>query len=137
MFTIEKYWHCRDITPRGTWKGFLNLRYLGNKDSLITTLKEKILSKVDIKPDDIFFDAFCGTGSVANAFKDICDLTINDNLNCATTYAYGRMVAANCTFDLLGFNPFEFFNSNDETIEGFFYKTYSPGGVRKNVFIGA
>lgn len=104
------------------------MRYLGNKDSLITTIKEIILSKVAILPDTVFFDAFCGTGSVANAFKDTCGTVINDNLNCATTYTYGRMVAATCTFDLLGFNPIDYFNSNDEVIEGFFYKTYSPGG---------
>ncbi len=86
------------------------------------------MNKVDIQPNTVFFDAFCGTGSVANSFKDVCDIVINDNLNCATTYAYGRMVAASCTFEQLGFNPFDFFNANDDIIKGFFYNTYSPGG---------
>lgn len=104
------------------------MRYLGNKDSIIEKIKEVILSKVDICPNTILFDAFCGTGSVANAFKDVCDIVINDNLNCATTYSYGRMIASSCSFERLGFNPFDFFNSNDNVIEGFFYNTYSPGG---------
>lgn len=104
------------------------MRYLGNKESITSKIKEIILSKVKIQPETIIFDAFCGTGSVSNAFKDTCNIVINDNLNCATTYAYGRMVAANCTFEQLGFDPFVFLNSTDEVIEGFFFKTYSPGG---------
>ncbi len=105
-----------------------NLRYLGNKDSITEKIKEIIKSKVVFKPNTIFFDAFCGTGSIANVFKTTCNIIINDNLKCATTYAYGRMIANTCTFKLLGFNPFDFFNSSDEIIEGYFYKTYSPGG---------
>ena len=105
-----------------------NLRYLGNKDSITEKIKEIISCKITLQPNTVFFDAFCGTGSVANAFKTTCNIVINDNLNCATTYAYGRMVANTCTFELLGFNPFDFFNSTNEIVEGFFYKTYSPGG---------
>lgn len=50
------------------------MRYLGNKDSITTKIKEIILNKVNIEPETIIFDAFCGTGSVANAFKDICNI---------------------------------------------------------------
>lgn len=104
------------------------MRYLGNKDSITSKIKEIILSKVDVRSETIIFDAFCGTGSVANAFKDTCNIVINDNLNCATTYAYGRMVAANCTFKQLGLDPIVFLNSTDKVIEGYFFRTYSPGG---------
>ncbi len=104
------------------------MRYLGNKDSITDKIKQIILSKTAAGPDTVFFDAFCGTGSVANAFKDTCSVVINDNLNCAATYAYGRIVAAACTFEQLGFDPFSFFNSNDEIVEGYFFRTYSPGG---------
>lgn len=79
----------------------------------------------------IFFDAFCGTGSIANAFKNICNVRINDNLHCATTYSYGRIMSSSCTFSKLGFNPIEYFNKTDETLEGYFYKTYSPGGSQR------
>ena len=105
-----------------------NLRYLGNKESIASKIKEAIFDKVSISRETVLFDAFCGTGSVANSFKDICRVIINDNLHCATTFAYGRMAANSCTFENLGFNPFDFFNSTDIEERGFFYKTYSPGG---------
>jgi len=111
-----------------------NLRYLGNKDSLSDRIKDIIIEKVDGKKNLTLFDAFCGTGSVANTFKTMCDIVINDNLNCATTYAYGRMVGAKCTFKKLGFDPIKFFNSNDETVQGYFYKNYSPGGSNRMYF---
>lgn len=107
------------------------MRYLGNKDSITDKIKEIILSKINLQPDSVLFDAFCGTGSIANAFKTTCNVIINDNLNFATTYAYGRMNAAKCTFEHLGFDPFVFFNSADITVEGYFYKTYSPGGSER------
>ena len=104
------------------------MRYLGNKDSITSTIKEIVSSKVQMNPDTTLFDALCGTGSVANVFKTTCNVIINDSLNCATTYAYGRMVAASCTFNALGFDPFEFFNSNKNVLRGYFYTNYSPGG---------
>lgn len=104
------------------------MRYLGNKDSITDIIKNIISTKVRITPTTILFDALCGTGSIANAFKTTCNVIINDSLNCATTYAYGRMVAASCTFNALRLNPFEFFNANENIIEGFFYTNYSPGG---------
>ena len=107
------------------------MRYLGNKDSLTEIIQEIILQKVNIQPTMIFFDAFCGTGSIANAFKNICNVRINDNLHCATTYSYGRIMGSSCTFSKLGFNPIEYFNKTDETLEGYFYKTYSPGGSQR------
>ncbi len=107
------------------------MRYLGNKDSLTEIIQDIILQKVHIRPNMIFFDAFCGTGSIANAFKNICNVRINDNLHCATIYSYGRIVGSSCTFSKLGFNPIEYFNKTDETIEGYFYKTYSPGGSQR------
>ena len=76
----------------------------------------------------MLFDAFCGTGSVANSFKDACKVIINDNLHCAVTYSYRRMVANSCKFENLGFDPFEYFNTIDLEEQGFFYNTYSPGG---------
>ena len=98
------------------------MRYLGNKDSITDTIKEIILDKVSVQPNTVFFDAFCGTGAVSNAFKDKCKIVISDNLHCATTYALGRMVAETCSFQKLGLNPFEFFHSNNEMIEGFFFQ---------------
>lgn len=107
------------------------MRYLGNKDSLTKIIQDIVLQKVNVKPHMVFFDAFCGTGAIANAFKNICNIKINDNLHCATTYSYGRIIGSTCIFSKLGFNPIEYFNNNNETIEGYFYQTYSPGGSQR------
>ena len=105
------------------------MRYLGNKESIASVIKDIIIKRSNIRPDMVLFDAFCGTGSIANEFKTICNIRINDNLNCATHYTYGRLVGSNCKFEQLGFNPFIFFNSSEEIVKGYFYKTYSPGGA--------
>lgn len=104
------------------------MRYLGNKESITDRIKEIIIDKTGVTNSSVFFDAFCGTGSVANAFKDVCKLIINDNLNCATTYAYGRIMAKNCTFSILGFDPFSYLNASEKAVKGYFYKNYSSGG---------
>lgn len=82
----------------------------------------------------VLFDAFCGSGSVADYFKNDFDLIINDNLKWSVVYTQGRICAPTCTFDILGFDPFEFFNSNENRIKGFIYKTYSPGGSNRMYF---
>lgn len=112
-------------------KGVVSLRYLGNKDTITDIIQNLIMQKVKIRPHMVFFDAFCGTGSVANSFKTLCNIRINDNLHCATTYSYGKILGSNCTFDKLRFNPIKFFNNNKETIKGYFYKNYSLGGSNR------
>lgn len=110
------------------------MRYLGNKESIVPKIKEAIMDKVQINENSVLFDCFCGTGSVSNAFKDLCKIKINDNLNCMSTYSYGRLVAGGCTFDKLGFDPIEYFNSSEEVIKGYFYQTYSLGGSERMYF---
>ena len=102
------------------------MRYLGNKTSLLAEL-QAILTKHDLlKPGLRFFDACCGTGSVSYMFKDVYSIILNDNLHMATSFAAGRLFESVCTFSKLGFDPFDFFNSNEETCEGFFYSNYAP-----------
>lgn len=110
------------------------MRYLGNKESISSFIKEQMIDIAHIKTNTILFDAFCGTGSIANAFKNECNVIINDNLNCAITYAYGRMIASTCNFNNLGFDPFEYLNTTPSTVQGFFYNTYSPGGSSRMYF---
>ena len=110
------------------------MRYLGNKDSIATVICDVITQKTHVDEDCVFFDAFCGMGSISNSFKDICRVIINDNLKCATTYSYGRLQSSNCSFDRLGFDPFDYFNNSDGSIRGYFYTTYSPGGSDRMYF---
>lgn len=80
------------------------------------------------------FDPFSGTGTVADYLKDSFNLKVNDLLTWSVIYSRGRILANECTFEKLGFDPIEFFNNNDEIIKGFFYENYSPGGSERMYF---
>lgn len=82
----------------------------------------------------IFFDAFCGTGSVSDYFKKYYNVIINDNLNWSVIYSKGRICAPNCTFEKLGFDPFEYLNNKKEKKYGFIYKNYSPARSERMYF---
>ncbi|MDO5563837.1 MAG: DNA adenine methylase [Eubacteriales bacterium] len=110
------------------------MRYLGNKESILTEI-EAVLSKNNLIDKRLtFFDAFCGSGSVSNYFKKHYDLIINDNLKWSVIYTRGRICASQCSFKKLGFDPFVFFNTNQETERGFIYKTYAPTETSRMYF---
>lgn len=102
------------------------MRYLGNKESISDEIVSLIKSKVDNIEGKILFDAFCGTGTISDALKNECRLVLNDNLKLATVFAAGRICKGHCSFELLGFDPVSFFNSNRNTTIGFFSKNYAP-----------
>lgn len=102
------------------------MRYLGNKESILTEISDLLESQGLLKDGFTFFDAFCGSGSVADYFKSYYDIIINDNLTWSVKYAKGRVCAPTCTFDKLGFNPFEYLNANENTVQGFMYRNYAP-----------
>lgn len=103
------------------------LRYLGNKTSILSHIEKLLESKGLLNKQMTFFDAFCGSGSVADYFKQYYNnIIINDNLTWSVIYTRGKIVAKSCSFDKLGFDPFDFFNSNSNTLHGFIYKNYSP-----------
>lgn len=102
------------------------MRYLGCKETLISSIQKLFEQKNLLKENLTLFDAFCGTGAISYHFKNKYNLIINDNLHCATTFASGRVFASQCTFEKLGVDPFEFFNKNDNHIIGFFSRNYAP-----------
>lgn len=102
------------------------MRYLGNKESILTEISNLLESQGLLKDGFTFFDAFCGSGSVADHFKSYYDIIINDNLTWSVKYAKGRICAPTCTFDKLGFDPFEYLNTNENTVKGFMYRNYAP-----------
>lgn len=106
------------------------MRYLGNKTSLVQNIVNLLHEHSLLNKRYILFDAFCGTGTVANALRDNYDIILNDNLLFATIYSKGRIVRSDCTFANLGFNPIEYFNSNELLLQGFAYRNYSPAGGR-------
>lgn len=102
------------------------MRYLGNKESILTEISDLLESQGLLKDGFTFFDGFCGSGSVADYFKSYYDIIINDNLTWSVKYAKGRVCAPTCTFDKLGFDPFEYLNANENTVQGFIYRNYAP-----------
>ena len=102
------------------------MRYLGNKESILTEIRDLLESQNLLQEGYTFFDAFCGSGSVSDYFKAYYNIIINDNLTWSVIYTKGRVCAPVCTFDQLGFDPFEYLNGNDFTVQGFMYKNYAP-----------
>ncbi len=111
------------------------MRYLGNKESILDEISSLLESKNLLKSEYTFFDAFCGSGSVADFFKKIYNnIIINDNLMWSVVYSKGRICAPNCTFEKLGFDPFDFLNNNSNTTYGFMYNNYAPVNSKRMYF---
>lgn len=105
---------------------FTNMRFLGNKDAIVKDIEELLAEKGLISKELTFFDAFVGSGAVADHFKDIYNIVINDNLNWAVIYSIGKICSSECTFSKLGFDPIHYLNNSCDTHEGFMYKNYAP-----------
>lgn len=110
------------------------MRYIGNKQLITSEISDLLEKKGLLNKKLTFFDAFCGTGSVSDALKDSFNIIANDILSWCVLFTRGRLCASNCNFGKLGFDPFDFFNANDNKIEGFLFKNYSPGGSKRMYF---
>lgn len=110
------------------------MRYLGNKESMLDEIRAVLQENGLLAQRHIFFDALCGSGSVADALKQNYDIIINDNLKWATIYSHGRICAAKCTFDRLGFDPFDFLNKSSTIAQGFIYDNYAPTNSNRMYF---
>jgi adenine-specific DNA-methyltransferase len=110
------------------------MRFLGNKDSIKHEILDLLKSKNLIDRGLKFFDAFCGSGAVADSVKNHFDIVINDILTWCVTYTTGRIFASNCDFTKLGFNPFDYLNNNNDVRQGFIFNNYSPGGSNRMYF---
>jgi len=110
------------------------MRYLGNKESIVNEIQSLLIEKGLTSSDLSFFDAFCGSGSVADSLKGKYSIIINDILKWSVEYTKGRLCAPVCSFDQLGFDPFEYLNSNSCSREGFFFKTYAPTKTKRMYF---
>lgn len=111
------------------------MRYLGSKESIADIIVSMLQQKQLHRRNLVFFDAFCGMGAVADSLKSIYNhIIINDTLNCCTVFSKGKLYARECQFDSLGMDPFAFLNENNNTILGFIYMNYSPGGSDRMYF---
>lgn len=110
------------------------MRFLGNKESIVDEIELMLEDKKLISENMVLFDCFIGTGSVSDHLKSKLNIIGNDSLEWCVVYSEGRIDRNLCTFQNLGFNPIEFFNSNCEVIEGFFYKNYTKAGSDRMYF---
>lgn len=110
------------------------MRFIGNKELITTELSELLDEKGLSNTNLTILDAFCGTGAISNCLKDSFNIVANDMLKWCVIYTRGRVCAKNCNFENLGFDPFDYFNSNDNFIKGFFYNNYSPGNSERMYF---
>lgn len=110
------------------------MRFIGSKELLVPEITNLLKQKKLLNNKLRFFDAFCGTGSVADSLKEYFDIIVNDLVGWSVIYTRGKINSNKCNFKKLGFNPFDFFNSNNKIIKGFFYKNYSPGDSNRKYF---
>lgn len=110
------------------------MRFIGNKESMVTEIYDLLEDKKLVNKGYTLFDAFSGTGAVSDYLKDSFNIKANDLLTWSVIYSRGRILKNECKFENLGFDPINFFNNNDNKIEGFFYKSYSPGGSERMYF---
>jgi len=110
------------------------MRFIGNKESIKNEIYALLKERELLDKGFSFFDAFCGSGTVADFVKGHFDIIINDILSWCVIYTKGRLIADRCGFSLLSFDPFEYLNNNKDTIDGFFYNNFSPGGSYRMYF---
>lgn len=111
------------------------MRYLGSKESLIEPIFQLLADKNLLQREYVFFDAFCGMGSVSDALKTSYDhIILNDSLKCSLIFALGRQFANECSFKILGFAPFDYLNGKTNKLYRFIYQNYSPGGSNRMYF---
>ncbi len=118
----------------------MSFRYIGSKARLVEKLRE-FIGEPNCK-DSFFVDAFCGTGSVAEAAADLgWNIRINDILHSAVITAEARLISNNqVTFEQLGGYTKAIEKLNAAPLKsGFIWKAYSPAskeiyGIERRYF---
>lgn len=110
------------------------MRYIGNKNKVLTHIETLIVDKKINKENYTFCDAFSGTATVGDYFKDRFKIIANDNLYTSYVMSYARLNTPNLKFDQLTKDPFKVFNDEKNKTHGFIYKNFSPGGSERRYF---
>lgn len=109
------------------------MRYIGNKEKIIGEIENIIVSHNLQENCTSFCDAFSGTATVGEYFKDCFRIIANDNLYLSYVMSMAKLNMPDGTYAGLGLNPFEYFNENHNR-KGFIYENYSPGGRAKRMY---
>ena len=110
------------------------MRYIGNKQKILQQIADVVYSLNIDKDNSTFFDAFSGTATVGNFFKDRFKIIANDNLYSSYIMSQAKLNTPDMKFSKLGLNPFEIFNDPSKKLEGFIYDNYSLGGSKRMYF---
>lgn len=127
---MKKRWKKKEIydilNKKQTWG--TQMRYIGNKEKILNEIEEVIIKNNLEENCNRFCDAFSGTSTVGEFFKDKFQITANDNLYLSYVISNAKLNTPDGKYKELGLDPFEYFNNTEEELKGFIYKNYSPGG---------
>lgn len=110
------------------------MRYIGNKNKILNQIEQLITDKQLNLENYTFCDAFSGTGTVGNFFKDKFKIIANDNLYTSYVMSQAKLNTPDLAFETLKMDPFLYFNQEQHELEGFIYQNYSPGGSDRKYF---
>lgn len=110
------------------------VRYLGTKTELVDKIYELIKDKKVDNENFTFCDAFSGTGAVGEFLKDKFRIIANDVQYYSFIISQAKLNTPDLKFRKLGFDPFEYFNSEKREYEGFIYKNYADKGSERMYF---
>ena len=110
------------------------MRYIGSKVKIVNQIEELVKElKID-KNSYTFFDAFSGTSTVGNYFKDIFKIIANDTLYSSYVLTQAKLNTPDLKFSRLNIDPFKLFNDTTKQLKGFIYNNYSLGGSERMYF---
>lgn len=110
------------------------MRYIGNKSKILGYIETLINDKQLNNENYTFCDAFSGTATVGNFFKDKFKIIANDNLYTSYVMSCAKLNTPDLKFKKLGKNPFDIFNNEYNKLQGFIYNNFSLGGSERQYF---
>lgn len=108
------------------------MRYIGNKSKLLNEI-DKLLEEKGLKTQGLVFcDIFSGTATVGDRYNGLYKIIANDIMDYSYYFSKG-ILSQNNTFENLGLNPFEYFNSTNTSnyTSGFCYNNFAPNSDRQ------
>lgn len=110
------------------------MRYIGSKGKIVDQIEDLIKSLKLDKENYTFFDAFSGTATVGNYFKDKYKIIANDTLYSSYVMTQAKLNTPDMSFKRLKVKPFDYFNDVKNQTKGFIYTNYSLGGSDRMYF---
>ena len=110
------------------------MRYIGNKNKILSYIDQLIKDKRINCENYTFCDAFSGTATVGDYFKDSFKIIANDNLYTSYIMSCARLNTPKKKKKKLGKDPFDIFNNEKNKLKGFIYNNFSPGGSERQYF---